>query len=151
MHRQGRNWVVKGADAEPVFTGLSEAGITGREIARALKVSPATVSKWRRGHTPIPAEILIFLTLMLAEQVQRLSELSSGWGASAETWHGRALGGLDRATDALAEQERRNRRLPGQAVCDGARRFRVWWNAERVVAGLGAAPMPPVAGAAAGV
>ena len=75
MNKQG--W--SKSELEPVFHGLKQTGITGREIARALKISPATVSKWRRGRAPIPAEIQVFLTLMLASQLDRLGDLYADW------------------------------------------------------------------------
>ncbi|MEK9724130.1 MAG: hypothetical protein VW405_11705 [Rhodospirillaceae bacterium] len=144
MRNDDAEWRDGGTDSEPVFAGLRETGITGREIARALKISPASVSKWRRGHTSIPPDIQIFLTLMLAEQVERLGDLYAGWGAAPGAWHLSARARLDLARDALADQERRNRLLPGAAVCDGARRFRVWWNADRIVTDLAARPAPAV-------
>ena len=78
--------------SEPVFSGLRETGVTGRQIACALKISPATVSKWRRGRAPIPAEIQVFLTLMLASQVDRLGDLYGACrirGSSRETFRAR--------------------------------------------------------------
>jgi len=146
MIKQGADWGLKGADAEPVFDGLAETGITGREVAGALKVSPATVSKWRRGHTPIPAETLVFLTLLLAEQVERLGDLYANWGPAPGAWHLHARAGLGAARDRLAAQEQRNGELPGGAICDGARRFRIWWNADRIVSELAAKPAPAVRG-----
>ena len=123
-------------DSEPVFSGLRETGVTGRKIASALKISPATVSKWRRGRTPIPAEIQVFLTLMLAGQVDRLGDLYANWGQAPAAWHLAARAGLEVARELLETQEKRNRTLSGVAVCDGTRLFRVWWNADRIVSDL---------------
>ncbi len=148
MYKDGQQLGWRGADAEPVFAGLREAGVTGREIAKALRISPASVSKWRRGHTPIPPETIVFLTLMLADQVERLGDLYAEWGPAPAAWHLQARASVGSALDALAAQERRNQLLPGSAVCDGARRFRVWWNADRIVTDLAAKPNSAVREAA---
>ena len=99
--------------SEPVFSGLRETGVTGRQIACALKISPATVSKWRRGRAPIPAEIQVFLTLMLASQVDRLGDLYANWGQAPAAWHLTARAGLEVAREKLSAQETRNQTLPG--------------------------------------
>ena len=138
MNEQGRNVV----DSEPVFSGLKETGITGRQIASALKISPATVSKWRRGRTRIPAETQVFLTLMLASQVDRLGDLYADWGPAPAAWHLTVRAGLEMAREQLAAHEKRNQALPRFALCDGTRLFRVWWNADRVVADLAMKPVP---------
>ena len=132
------------SDSEPVFSGLRETGITGRQIASALKISTATVSKWRRGRAPIPAEIRVFLTLMLAGQVDRLGDLYANWGQAPAAWHLTARAGLEVARELLAAQERRNQTLSGFAVCDGTRLFRVWWNSDRIVTDLATKPAPLV-------
>lgn len=132
------------ARSAPVFAGLTDAGVTGRDIAKALKVSPATVSKWRRGHALIPQEIQVFLTLMLADQVERLTDLYADWGPAPAAWHLHARAGLEVAREALASQEKDNRKLSGSAVCNGARLFRIWWNADRIVSDLAAKPAPLV-------
>ena len=131
-------------DSEPVFSGLRETGITGRQIASALKISTATVSKWRRGRAPIPAEIRVFLTLMLAGQVDRLGDLYANWGKAPAAWHLTARAGLEVARELLAAQERRNQTLSGFAVCDGTRLFRVWWNSDKIVTDLATKPAPLV-------
>jgi len=131
---------VRGIDSEPVFDGLRHAGVTGRDIAGALRLSPATVSKWRRGHTRMLPETQVFLTLLLAEQVERLGDMYAEWGAATPAWHLSVRAGLDAAREALAAQENRNRVLPSRAVCDGARKFRIWWNADRIANQLAAKP-----------
>ena len=120
-------------DSEPVFSGLRETGMTGRDVAQVLNVSPAMVSKWRRGKAVIPAKIQVFLTLMLADQLERLRELYANWGPAPAAWHLNARAGLEVARQRLLEQEERNNNLERTAVCDGTRMFRVWWNAERIV------------------
>ena len=132
------------SDSEPVFFGLAQTGITGREIARALKISPATVSKWRRGKASIPAEIQIFLTLMLAGQVDRLVDLYADWGPASAAWHLTARAGLEVAREHLAAQETRNQLLSSSAIFDGSRLFRIWWNSDRIVTNLATKPAPIV-------
>ena len=102
--------------SEPVFSGLSETGITGRQIACALKISSATVSKWRRGKSPIPANIQVFLTLMLASQVDRLGDLYADWGPAPAAWHLTARAGLELAREQLAAQVGRQRARDGEAI-----------------------------------
>jgi transcriptional regulator with XRE-family HTH domain len=102
-----------------VFDGLSAVGVTGKEMAAALRVSTASVSKWRNGHSVIPDDVRVFLTLMLGDQLARAAE----FGADDID--------LDNARGALARQERLNGGLPAMAVREGARRYRIWWNAQR--------------------
>ena len=136
-------------DSEPVFSGLEETGITGREVARALKVSPAMVSKWRKGKAILPPEKQIFLTLMLAEQVERLTDLYADWGRASAAWHLTVRAELQSSMERLAEQEKRNGTLSAAAITSGARMFRVWWNAKRVVNDLVPSPTRIVRHAAA--
>ena len=136
-------------DSEPVFSGLKETGITGREVARALNVSPAMVSKWRKGKAILPPEKQIFLTLMLAEQVERLKDLYADWGRASAAWHLTVRAELLLSMERLAEQEKRNGSISAAAIITGARMFRVWWNAKRVVNDLVASPTPIVRHAAA--
>jgi transcriptional regulator with XRE-family HTH domain len=42
-------WDADMVDVRPVFRGLADGGIAGKEIAMMLGVAPSTVSKWRRG------------------------------------------------------------------------------------------------------
>ena len=74
MHLKATNSKSHSKEVEPVFLGLCKSGITGRKIAHALRVSPAMVSKWRRGKSIIPGKVQIFLTLMLADLSIRTSE-----------------------------------------------------------------------------
>jgi transcriptional regulator with XRE-family HTH domain len=121
----------------PVFDGLAAVGITGKDMAAALRVSTASVSKWRNGHAVIPDDARVFLTLMLGDQISRAAEFST----VADDF------GLDEARRALSRQDRLNGGLPAMAVREGARRYRIWWNAQRnasylkpegVMRGLGA-------------
>ncbi len=110
------------ADYLPVFQGLSTVGVTGKEVAAALRVSTASVSKWRNGHTAIPDDTRVFLTLMLGDHIARATEYGGVSGDDA---------GLDNARLALSRQERLNSGLPAMAVREGAKRYRIWWNAMR--------------------
>lgn len=115
----------------PVFLGLAAIGVTGKEMAAALRVSTASISKWRNGHAVIPDDSRVFLTLMLGDQLTRATEFEAraegmGYDASA----------IECARDALTRQENLNAGLPAMAVREGARRYRLWWNAIRNAAYL---------------
>ena len=43
------NWDVDLVDLRPVFRGLTDGGVAGKELAKLLGVAPSTISKWRRG------------------------------------------------------------------------------------------------------
>jgi len=110
----------------PVFHGLGVVGVSGKDIASALRVSTASVSKWRNGHTPIPDDVMVFLTLMLGEHLSQ-----------AEAEEAMGEGDLDAVRQDLRRQERLNGGLPAMAIREGARRYRLWWNAVRNAALLG--------------
>jgi len=112
------------AGIPPVFEGLSALGVTGKEVAAALRVSTASVSKWRNGHAAVPDDVWVFLTLMLGDQISRSAEYHDHDGTED-------LAALDAARRALGRQERLNGGLPAMAVRDGARQYRLWWNAVR--------------------
>jgi hypothetical protein len=118
----------------PVFEGLSHAGISGRGLAKAMGVTPPTVSKWRGGGLRVPDDSLVFMTLMLADRVDDLTESYGGWGPDVPSWLRTAKANLVVAQRCLAAQSEINLALPPIAVRDGSRRFRVWWNGPRAVA-----------------
>ncbi len=118
----------------PVFEGLSYAGVAGRGLAEAMGVSPPTVSKWRGGGLNVPADSLVFMTLMLADRVDDLAESYRGWGADSPAWILAAKANLEAAQRCLEAQGEINLVLSPVAVRDGSRRFRVWWNGPRAVA-----------------
>jgi len=110
----------------PVFAGLEKAGLAGKEIAEIAGVTPPTVSKWRCGRARMPSQILIFLTLVLANRIEEMEAVAdgpAGWGAP----DGSTLAAV---RDLLGHQERLNRLLPADAVHEGARMFRHWWHAK---------------------
>ncbi|MAH84245.1 MAG: hypothetical protein CBB68_07850 [Rhodospirillaceae bacterium TMED8] len=124
-----RRDLIKTSDSSvPVFQGLCALAVTGREIAAALRVSPASVSKWRNGKSKVPDDVLVFLTLLLGDQIEcgRDTKL----GSSAATSGGRQTV-LIMAESELRLQERLNARLPSMAIREGVRRYRLWWNGTR--------------------
>ena len=115
----------------PVFNGLTAVGVTGKDMAIALRVSTASVSKWRNGRAAIPDETKIFLTLMLGDKITRVDEFDEDTTRALES-----SSGLEIAKADLANQEQLNKDVPAMAVREGARRYRIWWNALRNAACL---------------
>lgn len=103
----------------PVFAAFVELGLTGRDVAALVGVTPPTVSKWRGGKVRIPDERLAFLTLVLAHLVDDAPEAMTG----QVDWNDRV--GAARAY--LAYQDVLNREIPAGDVREGAQLFRVWW------------------------
>lgn len=111
-------------EALPVFHGLERAAVSGKEIAEASGVTPPTVSKWRKGKARPPASTQVFLTLILAHwigEMERMQEMAGGWRMDV-------LANLKASRNFLELQEAYNITLPPQAVREGTRMFRVWWN-----------------------
>ena len=115
----------------PVFHGLTAVGVTGKDMATALRVSTASVSKWRNGRVAMPDETKVFLTLMLGDQITRVDEFGEDTIRVVKS-----AGGLEIAKADLAKQEQLNRSVPAMAVREGVRRYRIWWNALRNAAHL---------------
>ena len=118
----------KSGETLPLFHGLAELGVTGKEMAAALRVSTASVSKWRNGHAEMPAEVTVFLTLMLADQLAQAIEYGDQLSQREDA--------LEQVQAALTRQERLNQGVSAMAVREGARRYRLWWNAQRNAAQL---------------
>jgi len=118
------------ADALPVFNGMEKVGLTGRDVADVVGVSPPTISKWRNGKTKVPGEIVALLTLLLGNRIEELQNIFSGMGAVPGSWQFQARAGMDSALDDLQEQERLNKALPTVDIREGAKRFRYWWTAK---------------------
>jgi transcriptional regulator with XRE-family HTH domain len=114
--------------AFPVFDGLEESRVTGREIATIVGVTPPTVSKWRTGRVRVPAATLAFLTLLLASWLEELEELKRAQQAAGRSadWIDEHL---EEARRRLSEQEAYNADLPAAAIIQGVRMFQSWWNA----------------------
>ncbi|OEJ65558.1 helix-turn-helix domain-containing protein [Magnetovibrio blakemorei] len=110
----------------PVFGAFDDLGLTGRDVAELVGVTPPTVSKWRSAKVRIPNEKLAFLTLVLAHL---LDEADMGCTMNVEgpidTMHGR--GPIEAARAGLAYQDVLNRDLPVSDVRAAAQRFRAWW------------------------
>lgn len=51
-----------GADLDSTLNGLGWRGI---DLANRLKVSPVTVSGWRRGHAPVPGYVEEYLRVVV--------------------------------------------------------------------------------------
>jgi len=102
----------------PVFDAFDDLGLTGRDVAELVGVSPPTVSKWRRAKVRIPGEKLAFLTLVLAHIVDEVSVVVD---ANADP------GPIEAARAALVYQDVLNRELVAGDVYAGAQRFRNWW------------------------
>ena len=108
--------------AAPVFEGLSALGVSGRQIASILRVSSASVSKWKTGRSILTDENLVFLSLMLGNEIIAVQE---GHNASP------AWAYIGVAKSKLEEQEMLNRDISPIAVWKGVRKYRLRWNAEK--------------------
>ena len=110
----------------PVFDAFDELGLTGRDIAELVGVTPPTVSKWRSAKVRVPSEKLAFLTLVLAHL---LDEVDMGHKMNVEgaieAMSGR--GPIEAARAGLVYQDVLNRDLPVADVRAAAQRFRAWW------------------------
>ncbi|MEO5335926.1 MAG: helix-turn-helix domain-containing protein [Magnetospirillum sp. WYHS-4] len=118
--------------AFPVFDGLEESHVTGKELASIIGVTPPTISKWRTGRARVPAATLAFLTLLLASWLEELEELKRAHEAT-----GRPAAWLDEhleeARRCLKEQEEVNTELPAAAIIQGVKMFQSWWQANAQV------------------
>jgi len=122
--------IVDAAENLPVFDGMDKVGLTGRDIADVVGVSPPTISKWRKGKTRVPGDVVALLTLVLGNRIEELQNLFSGMGAVPGSWQFQARAGLDAALDDLQVQERMNKALPTKDRREGSKRFRHWWVAK---------------------
>lgn len=114
------------ADVFPVFRGFAELGMPSDQIAQMLNVDPDLIDDWRSGVERIPAEHLVFLTLILAELVnQREAAVSYG----VEKPSSRACRALLRGQNCLQQQEIFNTALAAEAERLGGRQFKDWWQA----------------------
>lgn len=105
----------------PVFSGLEESHLSGKEIAEIVGVTPPTISKWRLGRARVPAETLVFLTMILADWLDGVRARVEA-GAPAPEW-------LEAAERCLERQEAFNTRLSPAAIHKGAHMFQAWWKA----------------------
>jgi len=117
----------------PVFEAFNELGLTGRDIAHVVSVTPPTVSKWRQGKVRIPGDRLAFLTLVLAhllDDAEALGALEAEWSTNGNggDWCRVERTRIDAARAHLALQDVLNRDLDVSDVRNGARTFRDWWS-----------------------
>ncbi len=119
-------WNANLIDVRPVFRGLSDAGLAGKDIARMLKVAPSTVSKWRRGSAKPDDAAIQFLTLMLADMIHGKERTLDAMENVPLAWRLGRESELAAMRQSLLRQETINQVLPGKAVRDGARMFKAW-------------------------
>lgn len=108
----------------PVFHAFDDLGLTGRDIAELAKVTPPTVSKWRKAKVRIPGDQLAFLTLALAhllDEAENVNTLNDQMGTPSDQ------GPVEAARAQLVYQDVLNRDLPASEVRSAAQRFRTWW------------------------
>jgi len=108
----------------PVFGAFDDLGLTGRDVAKLVGVTPPTVSKWRKAKVRIGGVKLAFLTLVLAhllDEADKVLDMNGEGEGSADR------GPVEAARAALAYQDVLNRDLAAGDVHAGAQRFRAWW------------------------
>jgi len=113
-------------DVRPVFRGLAEAGIAGKDIAEILCVAPSTVSKWRRGTLCPPDASLQFMTLVLADRIGSRERTLDAMVDAPLAWRLGRESEMSAMRQALRQQEAVNRTLPAAAIRDGALLYRAW-------------------------
>jgi transcriptional regulator with XRE-family HTH domain len=122
--------IVNSIDNLPVFEGMEKVGLTGKDIADVVGVSPPTVSKWRNGKSRVPGDVVALLTLVLGNRIEELQNWFSSMSTVPGNWQFQARAGMDSALDDLQSQERLNKALSRDDVREGAKRFRHWWVAK---------------------
>ena len=120
------SWDANLVDVRPVFRGLSDAGLAGKDIAKMLKVAPSTVSKWRRGSAKPDDAAIQFLTLILADMIHSKERTLDAMDDVPLAWRLGRESELAAMRQSLLRQEVINQVLPGTAIRDGARIFKEW-------------------------
>jgi transcriptional regulator with XRE-family HTH domain len=110
----------------PVFGAFDDLGLTGRDVAELVGVTPPTVSKWRSAKVRIPNEKLAFLTLVLAHLLDE-ADMGRTMNVEGSIDAMRGRGPIEAARAGLAYQDVLNRDLPVADVRAAAQRFRAWW------------------------
>jgi len=108
----------------PVFRGLDDVTIAGKEIAAIAGVSPPTFSRWRAGRARVPETKLVFLTLLLAHWIDDLENLLDGRDFQEKM---RFKARLNLTRRCLIQQEVINNKLSPEMVREGSHLFRKWW------------------------
>lgn len=119
-------WAADMVDVRPVFRGLADGGIAGKEIAMMLGVAPSTVSKWRRGAARPNEDAIQFLTLILADVIGAKERTLDAMDGVPLAWRLGRESELAAMRQSLFRQEAINRVLQPAALRDGARMFRDW-------------------------
>ncbi len=113
-------------DVRPVFRGLADGGIAGKDIAMMLGVAPSTVSKWRRGAARPNEDAIQFLTLILADVIGSKERTLDAMEGVPLAWRLGRESELAAMRQSLFRQEAINRALQPIALRDGARMFKDW-------------------------
>lgn len=119
-------WAPDMIDVRPVFRGLADGGIAGKDIARMLGVAPSTVSKWRRGAARPNEDAIQFLTLILADVIGAKERTLDAMDNVPLAWRLGRESELAAMRQALLQQEAINRVLKPTSLRDGARMFKDW-------------------------
>lgn len=119
-------WVPDMIDVRPVFRGLADGDIAGKDIARMLGVAPSTVSKWRRGAARPSEDTIQFLTLILADVIGAKERTLDAMDNVPLAWRLGRESELAAMRQSLLQQESINRVLAPTALRDGARMFKDW-------------------------
>lgn len=108
----------------PVFRGLDDVTITGKEIAAIAGVTPPTFSRWRAGRARVPECKLVLLTLLLAHWIDEFETLLNNRESQSKF---RVETRLNTTRRCLVQQEVINQTLPPETVREGSQLFRMWW------------------------
>jgi len=119
-------WAPDMVDVRPVFRGLADGGIAGKDIARMLGVAPSTVSKWRRGTARPNEDAIQFLTLILADIIGAKERTLDAMDGVPLAWRLGRESELAAMRQSLLQQEAINRVLQPTSIRDGARMFKDW-------------------------
>ncbi len=111
-------------DILPVFRGLDDLSVSGKEIASIVGVTAPTFSKWRSGQVKVPESKLVFLTLLLAHW---FDELEAGHKLQGGIQTPKLLSRLKTIRRCLYRQETINQSIPPETVREGSHLFRQWW------------------------
>ncbi len=122
-----------GSVQQPVFEGLTCAGVPAKTIAEMLNVSPPTVSKWRSGKAQIPPASLVFLTLILAHLIEDAETLERRFDDIGTRWDSALDEQLTTMRRLLRQQEVFTASLASDVVHAGARLYRDWFRENGVV------------------
>jgi len=113
-------------DVRPVFRGLVDGGVSGKQIAVMLSVAPSTVSKWRRGSVRPDDTAIQFLTLILADLIQSKERTLDAMDDVPLAWRLGRESELAAMRQSLYRQESLNQALPPATIRNGARMFKDW-------------------------